>query len=140
VDKELLREDIEKSRRLNEAEHALANVRARLRQHIALSDVDSQMIPEHQPGDTALNYVGNVREAKGKIVLRNWLDNLEPSSPAGATLRHESERGTEFASLDRLKSVGFGDSCSQQEQREFEQLRRRAWTRLQVKQFRPSIA
>ena len=128
-DNDFLRDRLKYTRDLRKAEEAMADVRARLRQHIPLSDVDSQVIPEPEEQLIRTLHLDDIRRAKGEESIRQWLDSFS---------EHElGPRPRDYLSGEdwTVVSPQISDTYSHREMRYYESNRARAYRRLQDKRL-----
>ena len=129
------KEKADATHRLREAENRMAGVRARLRVHIPLSDLDSVIIPEHPQVSQPMFHAAEMRSAKADKRIERWFDDFsehELGPPPLGRSKHDNPW--------TAASVGIEDSYSHRERREYESKRAKAFKKLKTAQDLSSLA
>lgn len=122
-DLECLQESLDKTRSLREAEERLAVLRVRIREHITLSDIDSEFVPEpSEPVEGTLHTLA-MRNARASERVQVWLSNVKQGVGSARSVKDDDY-------LWRAESVRTEDSLSVTEEREYEANRGRAYRKL----------
>ena len=126
-DVQRLREEQDRVRFLRESEEAYEALRVRVREQIALSEVDSDFLPDHKtPVKGQMNLVF-VRNMKHNAQIEDWMSSFSTHSIGDPAVEPTGDAIEPW----EWRSVQMDDSASHHEGRYFQYKRGRAFQKLQ---------